>query len=66
MAEKVIMTGDPHASEKPSRSAFDAAPGLLGILADFFGLAIIAPILPEWIASKNASTQWVGYVRVSL
>lgn len=40
----------------------EALPGLIGIFADFFGIAIIAPILPEWVAARNHSPQWVGTI----
>lgn len=40
----------------------DAVPGLVGMYADFFGLAIVAPILPEWVKGQHRSAQWVGYI----
>ncbi|KAJ8601802.1 hypothetical protein CTAYLR_006839 [Chrysophaeum taylorii] len=43
-------------------SLLDAAPGLLGMYGDFFGLSIVAPILPQWVRSKERSAQWVGYI----
>ncbi len=37
-------------------------PAILSGGSDYFGLGSIGPLLPYYVASMNASDQWVGYV----
>ena len=46
----------------PRAFSLEVIPGLAGMFSDFFGLAIIAPLLPEELKRLNRGSQWVGYI----
>ena len=61
--DDVALDDDDDDDKKKTRIyTLDVWPGLLGMYSDFFGLAIIAPLLPEELTRLNRGAQWVGYV----